>query len=268
MIPADECHILAFRAGTYNETLAIPTLRPHFLCAWTNEIAAVKRVQSTVIPDGCVDLLWRDNRFTVVGPDASAARRVLRPGTILGLRFRPGAAEKWLGLPLDAIVGQEVSMFELWGKRAIEVAEELEAEPIAGNRLALFQELMADVAVAIRPPPAEASVMVRLLDTQTEGRVPVSALPDHLNMSERTLRRWSRRHFGYGPKTLDRILRLQRLKACAEVLPQGSLASLAIDAGYADQPHLSREVHALCGMTAREFVRQLVIDATLGDGKR
>lgn len=47
-----------------------------------------------------------------------------------------------------------------------------------------------------------------------------------------------------------------------------AFANLAIDAGYADQPHLSREVHALCGMTASEFVRQLVSDATLGDGKR
>lgn len=258
MIPVDARHLLAFRAGTYQEIQPIPALRRHFLCAWSNEIVSAQPIQSAVIPDGCVDLLWRDGRFTVVGPDVSAARRVLRPGTILGLRFRPGAAERWLGLPLDAIVGQEVSMFELWGVRAIEVTDKLEAERFPGNRLALFQELMAEVAWAIAPPPAEASAMVRLLGIRTgAGPVLVGALWDHLNMSERTLRRWSRRQFGYGPKTLDRILRLQRLKTCAEVLPQGSLAGLAIDAGYADQAHLSREVQSLCGMTASEFVRQL-----------
>jgi len=71
-----------------------------------------------------------------------------------------------------------------------------------------------------------------------------------LGMSERTLRRRSLEAFGYGPKTLHRILRFQRFLRMARSTSSGkSLAQLAMDAGYADQSHLSREARELAGMT-------------------
>jgi methylphosphotriester-DNA--protein-cysteine methyltransferase len=49
-------------------------------------------------------------------------------------------------------------------------------------------------------------------------------------------------HVGYGPKTLQRILRLQRVMAdLASAQQTIELAAAAAAAGYADQPHLSRE---------------------------
>jgi AraC-like DNA-binding protein len=71
------------------------------------------------------------------------------------------------------------------------------------------------------------------------------------------LRRQCNELFGYGPKTLDRILRLQRFQALARTEADEGLACLALRAGYADQAHLTREVQSLCGMTAGEFVHQL-----------
>ena len=61
--------------------------------------------------------------------------------------------------------------------------------------------------------------------------------------------RASHDHFGYGPKMLELILRLQRFIALLRGPADLPLAMLAVDAGYADQAHLSREVRALCGMT-------------------
>jgi hypothetical protein len=54
---------------------------------------------------------------------------------------------------------------------------------------------------------------------------------------------------GYGPKTLARVLRFQRLLGLAE-RPGGlahGLVSLALDAGYADQAHMTAECSALAG---------------------
>jgi AraC-like DNA-binding protein len=52
--------------------------------------------------------------------------------------------------------------------------------------------------------------------------------------------------FGYGPKTLARMLRLQRALAAARSgVP---LADTAMRTGFADQAHLSREVRALAGI--------------------
>jgi AraC-like DNA-binding protein len=57
--------------------------------------------------------------------------------------------------------------------------------------------------------------------------------------------------FGYGPKVLARILRLQR--ALRSPHRTTDLARVAADAGYADQSHLSREVRALTGQSPTEL---------------
>jgi AraC-like DNA-binding protein len=77
-----------------------------------------------------------------------------------------------------------------------------------------------------------------------------------LAMSERTLRRRFDESFGYGPKTLDRILRYQRFLRQVR-LSQGSPAILAVEAGYCDQPHLVRESRRLAGCTPLEVGRTM-----------
>ena len=51
---------------------------------------------------------------------------------------------------------------------------------------------------------------------------------------------------GYGPKTLDRVLRFQRFLRRAG---EGDLARTAAELGYADQAHLTRECVRLSGVT-------------------
>jgi AraC-like DNA-binding protein len=78
----------------------------------------------------------------------------------------------------------------------------------------------------------------------------VSALSRTLGVSERQLLRQFTAAVGYGPKTLGRVLRFQRVRMLAErMLPDGlSLAWLALEAGYADQAHMTREVTRLAGL--------------------
>ncbi len=71
-----------------------------------------------------------------------------------------------------------------------------------------------------------------------------------MGLSERQLRRRSHVIVGYGPKTLQRVLRFQRfvrLLDASAALPD--LADAAVRTGYADQPHLTRECRALSGHT-------------------
>ncbi len=58
---------------------------------------------------------------------------------------------------------------------------------------------------------------------------------------------------GYGPKTLHRVLRFHRFMRHVAV-PTIDLAGAAALAGYADQPHLSREARRLAGLTPRQLI--------------
>ncbi|MBS4105074.1 helix-turn-helix domain-containing protein, partial [Tsukamurella paurometabola] len=65
-------------------------------------------------------------------------------------------------------------------------------------------------------------------------------------LGEGPLPRPARRSFGYGPKTLARIQRFQRV--VGPLRAGRALADIAAAAGYADQAHLPREVRALTGV--------------------
>lgn len=77
----------------------------------------------------------------------------------------------------------------------------------------------------------------------------VAELARRAGLSERQLHRRCLAAFGYGAKTLDRVLRLQRVLALGRAAPGRGLAELAAAAGYADQAHLGHEVRALTGTT-------------------
>jgi AraC-like DNA-binding protein len=84
----------------------------------------------------------------------------------------------------------------------------------------------------------------------------VRGLIDEFGWSERTLRRRCLDAFGYGPKTLERILRFQYfLRLLAR--DRTPLSVLAIEAGYADQAHLAREVRRLSGQSPGKLMSEL-----------
>ncbi|MFJ6702104.1 MULTISPECIES: helix-turn-helix domain-containing protein [unclassified Streptomyces] len=190
-----------------------------------------------VLPDGCMDLLWHEGRLLVAGPDTRAYLTAGAGGTWVGLRFYPGAAPAVLGVPAHELLDRRVDLADLWPSatvRRLRARTAAAADPAAAlERIALEREAPADPSLR------------RLVEALDEGR-PVAAVADELGLGARQLLRRSRAAFGYGPKTLARVLRMQRALALARNgVP---LAETAVRAGYADQPHLSREVRELAGL--------------------
>jgi AraC-like DNA-binding protein len=81
-------------------------------------------------------------------------------------------------------------------------------------------------------------------------RARVGAVAAELGLSARQLQRWLSDAVGYGPKMLSRVLRFRRLQQ----LPLAPLAELALDAGYADQAHMTAEVTSLAGISPVRFL--------------
>jgi transcriptional regulator GlxA family with amidase domain len=79
----------------------------------------------------------------------------------------------------------------------------------------------------------------------------VADLAHTLGWSPRTMQRQCTAIYGYGPATLRRVLRFRRARRLLDAgLP---FADVAARAGYADQPHLHREVRALAGVPLAWF---------------
>ncbi|WP_432135760.1 MULTISPECIES: helix-turn-helix domain-containing protein [unclassified Streptomyces] len=209
---------------------------------WSNEPSAA--APRPVLPDGCMDLLWHEGRLLVAGPDTHAHTPGGPPTPWSGVRLFPGTAPDLLGVPAHELLDRRVDLADLWpAARVRRLTAGVEAAPCPARAL-------EEIALAYAAPPEPA--LRRLVTALAEGR-PVGALADELGLSARQLHRRSRHAFGYGPKTLARVLRLQRAVALArDGVP---LATTAIRSGYADQAHLARDVRELTGRTPKDLLR-------------
>ncbi|MEZ3179112.1 helix-turn-helix transcriptional regulator [Streptomyces pimonensis] len=205
---------------------------------WTNSPSTGG--EGRVLPDGCMDLLWHEGRLLVAGPDTHAHLTGDRPGTWAGVRFRPGTAPALLGMPAHELRDRRVALSDLWP--AADVRRMTARVNAADDPAHGLEDLALRRAAETPPPDPLLGLLVAALDA---GR-PVAATADELGLGVRRLHRRSLAAFGYGPKTLARILRMRRALALARAgVP---LTETAARTGYADQAHLSREVRDLTGL--------------------
>ncbi|NEM05120.1 helix-turn-helix domain-containing protein [Geodermatophilus normandii] len=200
-----------------------------------------------VLPDGAVDLLWWRERLVVAGPDTRAVLVDAEPGEeVAGLRLPPGAVPEVLGVPASELVDTRTDLGGLVGHRV--------ADP--GRPPADVGDLLERVLVGLwqRADPDRAALrLAAAVDRRLAAGMPVAAVAAGLGLPLRTLHRVALRAFGHAPQTLARIRRVQR---ALDLARRGTpLARVAVDAGYTDQAHLTREVTRFAGLPPRRLLR-------------
>jgi AraC-like DNA-binding protein len=211
-------------------------------CVWTRTSAAAGA--QLVVPDGCMDIIWSADGVQVAGPDTRGrAARLPAGARLVAVRFRPGAAPHVLGSPAEALRDRMVDLTELWGAEGRRVAD----EAAAGDPAAVLQRAVAGRLRRAGPPDPAVAAIAGTLARCTD----VGAAAERLGMGDRRLRRRCLAVFGYGPKTLQRVLRFQRaLRLARSGVPFADVAAVA---GYADQAHLAHEVRDLAGVPLGEL---------------
>jgi AraC-like DNA-binding protein len=214
----------------YREFSSPAALRDLVECAW---VVDGPPEQVRVLPDGCMDLMCIEGRVMVAGPDTTAfvSRRDGEP--FVGLRFHPGVLPRLLEVPASELQNERVPLSDLRGGR---------------SQRGCLTELT--VALASEEPRAEtAPWSLGLLGHVTRRLAAGWAVADvarEIGWSNRTLQRQCTAVYGYGAAALRRILRFRRaVRLLGDGMP---LVEVAGRAGYADQPHLYREVRELAGV--------------------
>jgi AraC-like DNA-binding protein len=215
---------------------------PLVACTW--EQATATRHEQQIVPDACVDLIWAGARLTVAGPDTRPRVVTLESGSrLVGARLRPGAAGAVLGLPASELRDVAPDAAEVLGR---DVAAAL-IEELAGG---LDPHALLLRAVQLRGTELDPLVSAAVV-ALGRPRARVGAVAAELGVSARQLHRRVSVAVGYGPKMLQRVLRFRRLQA----LPPAPLVELALDAGYADQAHMTAEVTRLSGVSPVRFLK-------------
>jgi len=259
MSPADWVPPGAWLVPGYAEWAPPPALRGAVACLWTSLTLDQPADDNQhdqagqpglVLPDGCSDLIWEQGvGCYIAGPDTGPARPMTKAGTVIvGVRFRPCAGGRVLKTPLSEITNQRVALADLLPPAARRLPATLDPAQAAERVLAVTGALAAEGA----PDRAMTRAATLLRDPAARA----DAVAAEVGLSARQFRRRCQADLGYGPKTLQRVLRFQRFVRLLDAAPAPpDLAAVAAQAGYADQAHLTRECSDLSGLTPARLAR-------------
>ena len=238
----------AWLAPGYAEWPAPGALRELVACLWASVDTGGSRT-SLVLPDGCSDLIWEQGTGGyLAGPDTGPVAVTTAPGVVLvGVRFRPGAGGQALGLPLSEVRDLRVGLDALLPDLARRLSGALDPATAADRVLDAAGLLVAGAT-------ADAAVS-RAAALLADPAVRSAGVAASLGLSVRQFRRRFHAAAGYGPKTLQRVLRFQRFVRMLDAGQPTDLATAAARAGYADQSHLTRDCADLSGLTPAALAR-------------
>jgi AraC-like DNA-binding protein len=214
------------------------------------------------LPGPRVQILLRrgagTDRFAahVVGPRTVARRKPSAQHAALVARFSPGAARIFLGCPVSELTDAIVHLRDLWGDDAERLTCAVAAAPDLRSAAASLEAMLAR-----RLAQAETGDTMRIVQRAVallgDPGQSIAGLAIRLGISSRQLHRLFCDATGLSPKAYARALRLRRALSLARSARKDPWASIAVAAGYYDQPHMIDDFRALAGATPPMLLAEL-----------
>jgi AraC-like DNA-binding protein len=177
-------------------------------------------------------------------------RDISRPVPSLGAMLHPGASLALLGVPADELGGRHTPLEELWHD-VDSIRDRLRGLASPQEQLATFATILEARLPRVRGlHPAVAHALQRF-----DAGCEVRSVVDEVGYSHHQFITVFREAVGLPPKRYCRVLRFHRVLERLAVDTDVAWGQLALDAGYSDQAHFTREFHAFSGVTPGAFRR-------------
>jgi AraC-like DNA-binding protein len=203
--------------------------------------------EQTILPHPNVNLAFEASGAGIYGVDRSLfTRRLSGQGQALGVRFRPGCFRPFWQAPISQLSDRVVPAVLVFGPLAEKTRQEIMCAESDADMTAHAESLLYS-ALPERDPVAEQAADLVALITSSPALRRVDELSAASGLSVRSLQRLFADYVGVNPKW---VMRRARLHEAAERADSGQVvdwAALALDLGYADQAHLTREFTTTIG---------------------
>ncbi|MCP4326418.1 MAG: helix-turn-helix transcriptional regulator [Psychromonas sp.] len=227
----------------------------------------VQDKQHYIVPDGRADLIFT---FDVqVGGQLSNIRPIISPPFtkahllkinahqgFIGLRLRTGSAGAFLNRSLSSFSGSMQ-----YGK---DVGQHLTWIGSIGSDKNNINQLITNINQHVCTAPSQVSSSmvsdILCLIDEAQGIVKISNIAQQIKTSERTVNRTFSNAVGLSPKQFSSIVRLRRAIVHLND-PNYAISSIAIDCGFSDQAHMTREIKSYMGQTPCQL--QKILDTEI-----
>lgn len=227
------------------------------------DLPADQRHDVQVITHPCVNVAFLDGAGAHVHGlvTRTFTQHVAGTGRVFGVKFRPGGFHTYDAGPVSALTDRVVGLSEVFGPDAATLTDMVLGAATDEQRAALVETFLRGWLPDTPDPTYD--LVLRMVATMLEDRTVtrVDQVATRYGMSRRTLQRLFRRYVGVGPKW---VIRRYRLHDAAELMAAGAVrdpAGLAVELGWFDQAHFTRDFTALIGTSPVEYAAQCAADA-------
>jgi AraC-like DNA-binding protein len=232
---------------------------------WLAEGYVQPHAAERVLPTGCVDLLLsldeRPATDVIAGPRSrSIILDTSRALSFIGVRFRPGGAFPFLGLPVGELQDLSVEPATLWGARARTLRDQLLHTGTANARFAILERFLLERLHEARERHPAVQYAIDTIG-ESHGTASVASIVDHTGLSARRFIAAFRDEVGLVPKVFSRLARFRRVIDELRDADAVDWADLALDCGYFDQSHFIHDFRAFAGVSPSAYLRQRTASA-------
>lgn len=271
--------IVAKKKYMYNEYQPSLLLAPYIDKYWEFKGNPDYGMKINILPDGCTDfiftlgevadiaeqesLIMQPYRSYFVGPMSRYSTLITYAKSIhmFGIRFLPCGLFRFMQLPLEELGNQRISTFESGGIFNDSLAERLCEQPYIQDKIRLIESFLTQALCTNNKIEKQISYAVDCINL-SKGQLPIRSLVENVCLCQRHFERKFKHQTGYSPKEYSRIIKFKNAVDLLRSTSSNQLFSVAIEAGYYDTAHLSKEIKALSGNTPGSFLSLPVTEET------
>jgi AraC-like DNA-binding protein len=173
---------------------------------------------------------------------------------VMGVMFRPAGACSFLRERMDLLGNRHLPLEDLIGHGTRALRERLLDTHDARARLAVLEHWLRARCVERTPHAAVAFALHELARAPQRARI--GELARESGLSARRFGTLFNEQVGVGAKEFARMQRFRAVIAHVQQQRAIEWTQVALDCGFHDQPHLTREFRTFAGMTPTAYVAQ------------
>lgn len=246
---------------SYREILPCDALAPYIRCFWgTKKPAAKKGFADIVIPDTCMDIIFRANYsqnklsgvFCAIDESSSISQSDAESDitAIFGIRFYAWTAVLFSDGNFSDFTGSRFCIEEFSRKIRAALEPVLFDIPDLAGKISAAEKLLLETLCTSRINADLMNGIYYMLSTS--GRAKISDICGYTAVSEKQLQRIFKSNVGISPKTFSSLVRYQLLWQEAVFSKSFSALDAVEKYGYTDQSHMLRDFKRRHLMTITE----------------
>ena len=177
--------------------------------------------------------------------------------------FQPGALYSLLGIPLNELTNQLIEAEDLFGSKIVDVNEQLFFANSHQNMIEIIEHFLMQLIRTAKLPFKPVDLVAKDMLTQLNKRT-IDWYSSSAFLCHRQFDRKFKESIGITPKTFLRLIRFDLAYRIKNLNPQQSWFNIAIDCGYNDYQHLSKDYRDFTGYTPTSFFRKKSPERLLG----